>query len=171
MATATAAVAAMATAMVAMVTATVAVAVAAMAMAWMATATAAVAATATATAMAAVTTINSKEAATAAAEELDDGRDGWRLCIVFFVIRQIGVMFHLVRYFFSPSSPPILNAKATERSLPQGASRACCLCRYPRFAVVVVDVVFVFFRCLHRRRHCVRCHHRGRRRRIFRWIF
>ncbi len=34
-------------------------------------------------------------------------------------------------YFFSPSLPPTLNTKATERSLPQGASRACCLCRYP----------------------------------------
>jgi hypothetical protein len=61
------------------------------AMAAMATATAAVAAMATtmaamATAMVAVTTINSKEAATAAAEELDDGRDGRRLCSVFFVI-------------------------------------------------------------------------------------
>jgi hypothetical protein len=90
----------------------------------------------------------------------------WADCLV---IRQIGVMFHLVRYFFSPSSPPTLNAKATERSLPQGASRACCLCCYPQFAVVVVSVVFVFFRCLHRRRRCVRCRHR--RRRFFRWIF
>jgi hypothetical protein len=53
-------------------------------MAWMATATAAVAAMAMA--MVAVTRINSKEAATAAAEELDDGRDGRRLCSVFFVI-------------------------------------------------------------------------------------
>jgi hypothetical protein len=34
----------------------------------------------------AVTTINSKEAAMAAAEELDDGQDGRRLCSVFFVI-------------------------------------------------------------------------------------
>ncbi len=77
---------AMATAMVAMVTATVAVAVAAMAtsMAWMATAMAAV--VVMATAMAAVTTINSKEVATVAAEELDNGIDGRRLCSVFFVI-------------------------------------------------------------------------------------
>jgi hypothetical protein len=36
--------------------------------------------------MAAVTTINSKEAVTAAAEELDDGQDGQQLCSVFFVI-------------------------------------------------------------------------------------
>jgi hypothetical protein len=74
-------------------------------------------------------------------------------------------------YFLSLSSPPTLNTKATERSLPQGASRACCLCRKPRFAVVVDGVVFVFFRCLHRRRRCVRCRHRRRRRRFFRWIF
>jgi hypothetical protein len=73
----------------AMATATVAVAVAAMAtsMAWMVTAMAAVAAMATA--MAAVTTINSKEAATAVAEELDDGRDGRRLCSVLFVIFSV----------------------------------------------------------------------------------
>jgi hypothetical protein len=74
-------------------------------------------------------------------------------------------------YFFSPSSPPTLNAKAMERSLPQGASRACCLCCYPRFAAVVVGAVFVFFRCLHRHRRCVRCHHRRRRHCFFRWIF
>ncbi len=81
-----AAVAAMGTAMVEMATTTVAVAVSAMAtsMAWMATATAAVAAMAMA--MVAVTTISSKEAATVAAEELDDGRDGRRLCSVFFDI-------------------------------------------------------------------------------------
>ncbi len=161
MATVTAAVAAMATAMVAMATATVAVAVATMAtsMAWMATATAAVATMTTA--MVAVTTINSKKAATVAAEELDNGRDGRRLCSVFFCYS----------YFFSPSSPPTLNAKATERSLPQGASRACCLCFYPQFAIVVGSIVFVFFRCLHRRRCCVRCHHRCRRCHFLRWIF
>ncbi len=51
------------------------------------TVTAAVAAMATA--MAAVTTINSKEAATAAAEELDDGWDGRRLCSVLFVIFSV----------------------------------------------------------------------------------
>ncbi len=51
----------------------------------MATATAAVAAIATA--IAAVTTINSKEAVTAAAEESDDGLDGQRLCSVIFVIQ------------------------------------------------------------------------------------
>jgi hypothetical protein len=86
MVTATAAVAAMATAMVVMATATAAVAVAAMAtaMAWMVTATAAV--SAMATAMAPVTTINSKELATAAVEESDDGRDGRQLCSVYFVM-------------------------------------------------------------------------------------
>jgi hypothetical protein len=121
MATATVAVAAMVTAMVAMATATVAVAVAAIAtlMAWMGTATAAVAAMATA--MAAVTTINSKEAAIAAAEELDNGQDGGAAVQCIFCYS----------YFFSPSLSPTLNAKAMERSLPQGASRACCLCCYP----------------------------------------
>jgi hypothetical protein len=83
---ATAPVAATATAMVVMVTATVAVAVAAMAtsMAWMVTAMAVV--RAMATVMAAVTTINSKKAAMAAAEELDDGWDERQLCSVFCVI-------------------------------------------------------------------------------------
>jgi len=72
--------------MVVMAKATVAVAVVAMAtlMAGMATATAAVAVAATATAMSAVTTINSKEAAVAAAEELDDRLDGRQLCNVYF---------------------------------------------------------------------------------------
>ncbi len=120
MVTAMAAAAAMVTAMVVMATATVAVAVATMGtlMARMVTATVAVAAMATA--MVAVTTINSKEVAMVAAEELDDGQvgSGCAVCLCY-------------SYFFSPSSPPTLNAKATERSLPQGASRACCLCCYP----------------------------------------
>ncbi len=95
-ATAAVAVSAMATAMVAMTTAAAAVTVAAMAtsMAWMATAMVAVAAMATA--MAAVTTINSKEVAMAAADESDDGRDGRRLCGVFFVIPMFSPLLFLI---------------------------------------------------------------------------
>jgi hypothetical protein len=74
-------------------------------------------------------------------------------------------------YFFSLSLPLTLNAKATERALPQGASRACYLCCYPQFTVGVVGVVFVFFRCLHPRRCCVRCHHHRCHHCFFRWIF
>jgi hypothetical protein len=57
------------------------------------------------------TTAMVQEAATAAAEKVDDGQDGQRLCSGFYF------NLILIRFFFSPSPQPSLNAKAMVCSL------------------------------------------------------
>jgi hypothetical protein len=88
-----------------------------------------------------------EEAATAAADESEDGRGGQRCAVYSF----------LVRLFFSPSPPMPLKAKATVRPLMfllQTLLVDCCLhcfhhCHHCRCR-----------RCRHR---CHRCRHRHRR--------
>jgi hypothetical protein len=87
-----------------------------------------------------------EEAATVAADEVDDGRGGQHCAIYCF----------LVRFFFSPSPPLPLKAKAMVQPLlflPQTLLVDCCLHR--------------FHHCHHCRcpwcrhhRHCCRHHHR-----------